>query len=209
MAGNLQGEFCLDESEPSGGAHSYQISLSLNRAVNELSMAECAGNIKAVIAGATSLRNAWDVRLPFDFLAIRVGNAYRPGTNDIMDLWDSTMRREGRAILNLFLPGLAMPRPLDDSAVSVQRFYRGTGNAAVRIDCITLNLYHEEEEAEAFETWTQAIVTDALSMLGHSWDIWRHLPQDVLDGDTLSFDIIGVNVEMGRQCIRAVGVLAP
>lgn len=41
----------------------------------------------------------------------------------------------------------------------------------------------------------QAIAT----LFALSWDIWDRLPQDVLEGDTLSFDVIVLNITMGES----------
>lgn len=170
-------------------------------------MAPCTEHIKAIITKASPEQNAWQPPLPFEFHSIRFGNKYKPGTDDVIDMWESALREDGRVILNVFLPDHAALRPLHEANASVRPLSRSSGDPRVRIDCITLSLYHEAEEAEAFRTWVHDSLTDILTILGRSWDIWTGLPEDVLQGDTLSLDVIGLNLRMARDCMQAVGVL--
>lgn len=75
----------------------------------------------------------------------------------------------------------------------------------MHLDSVTLDMYHEDQDETAFESWTRGGVTDTLALVAYSWAFWGNLSRIGTEGDDLpTVDIIGLNVEMAKRSMEAV-----
>lgn len=146
------------------------------------------------------------------FQTIRFLQRYNPGTSDVLDVW-AAINENGvgqTAVINVYLPLQSRARSSDDTEWRLIPFLPATSVPAVHLTCVTLDLYLEDPDTKAYETWTPGAVMDILGLVAYSWGFWGDLcPGNGEDDDLPTVDIIGVRVKMAKQSVKAVSHTEP
>ncbi|KAJ9095170.1 hypothetical protein QFC20_006709 [Naganishia adeliensis] len=162
-----------------------------------------------IVKDADSLAHAEGSRRPFQFEVIRLGSLYSPGTSHVLDVWAGINEggKGGRAVANVYLPLKITPRDPEDTEGALIPFSPRPDEPVVHLDSVTLDLYHEDQDQKAFESWTGGAVTDTLSFVAYSWGFWGNLSRAGSEADDLpTVDIIGLSIEMAKSSVESASI---
>lgn len=162
-----------------------------------------------IVKDADSLAHAEGSRRPFQFEVIRLGSLYSPGTSHVLDVWAGINEggKGGRAVANVYLPLKITSRDPEDTEGALIPFSPRPHEPVVHLDSVTLDLYHEDQDQKAFESWTRGAVTGTLSLVAYSWGFWGNLSRAGSEADDLpTVDIIELSIEMAKSSVEAVSI---
>jgi hypothetical protein len=191
-------------------ATSYTHAYSLKLVSQFLSVQPELAHIRALIVkDAESLVARGGRRRSFEFENIRFGRRYNPGTGHVLDVWAAINEDSvgQRAVINIYLPLQITVRSPEDMVDRLIPFSPQRHESTVLLDSVTLDMYHEDQDTEAYESWTRGAVMDTLGLVAYSWRFWGDLCCVSGAGVELpKVDIIGVRVEMARRSVEAVSI---
>lgn len=140
------------------------------------------------------------------FTGIRLKDKYTYGSSDLYHLLYALGQGQ-HLVLHVFPSAESQSNHCAEPSTARFTFKPAQLGPVAHIGCITVNMYHEPEETEEYQTMTPQVMSEMLGLVAYSRGLF-HLDTIQADDDGYyegtTVDVIGVDGEMAVLCMDAV-----